>query len=165
MPQDSAELAVSACSAMVLDYRSLFGQSILEFDSNAAQRNAVSRVTNVVQMTQHAESATQSCKPCPKPSSPMAAKRLPSSGLHFVLRSEPEDFEGARSAPCASHFFGSPTSDDMDSAFSACSMETDDSRSCTEEDEQDVDDALVRAVDSLVLESTSDLLFAGRSSD
>lgn len=146
--------AVSACIAMVLDYRSLFGQSMVDLDSSAAQHSAASQAVDIPR----AHSTVQRSKPCPMPSSPMAAKRLPSSGLHFVMRSKPEDFEASRSVPRVSSLFGSPTSDDLDSAFSATSMDTDDNRSCTEVDVPD--DELIQAVDSLILESTSDLLFA-----
>lgn len=150
---ESEALAVSACIAMVLDYRSLFGQSAVDCDSEGAQHSAASAAVNIPQ----AQSAVHTLKGCPMPSSPMAARRLPSPRVQFLLRSEPEDFECAKSIPCALAQFGSPTSDDMDSAFSASSMETDDNQVYAKVDA--LDDELVRAVDSLFLESTSDLLF------
>ena len=156
---DSTAFAVSACISMVLDYRSLFGQSMVDLDSSAAQHSAALQAVGI----QRARSRVQGSKPCPMPSSPMAAKRLPSSGLHFALRSEPEDFESPTSTPCLSPFFGSPTSDDLDSAFSATSMDTDDNRSCTEVHAPD--EELIHAVDNLILESTSDLLFTSCNSD
>lgn len=150
---ESEALAVSACVAMILDYRSLFSQSAVDFDSEAAQHSAASAAANIPQ----AHSSVHTSKACPMPSSPMAARRLPSPRAHFLLRSEPEDFECAKSAPCALPQFGSPTSDDMDSAFSASSMDTDDNKVYSEADA--LDDDLVHAVDNLFLESTSDFLF------
>ena len=155
---ESEALAVSACIAMVLDYRSLFGQSTLDFDSEAAQHSA-----SFTASMPRVASSLQALKPCPMPSSPMAARRLPPPESLALLRSEPEDFECAKSGSCALPHFGSPMSDDMDSAFSASSMETDDHKIDIEAD--GLDDDLVHAVDDLFLESTSDLLFTGRSSD
>lgn len=150
---ESEALAVSACIAMVLDYRSLFGQSAVDFDSEGEKHSAALATVSIPQGT----STAQIPKACHMPSSPMAATRLPSPRAHFLLRSEPEDFECAKSAPCA----GSPTSDDMDSAFSASSMETDDNKVYAQADA--LDDDLVHAVDNLFLESTSDLLFTSDS--
>ena len=150
---ESDALAVSACIAMIYDYRSLFGQSAVDFGSEAAQHSAASVAVNIPT----AQSTVNTLKACPMPSSPMAARRLPSPRAHILLRSEPEDFECAKSVPCTLLQFGSPTSDDMDSAFSASSMETDDNKAYAEADA--LDDDLVHAVDNLFLESTSDLLF------
>ena len=138
---------------MVLDYRSLFSQSAVDCDSEAAQHSVASAAVNAAQ----AQSAVHTMKACPMPSSPMAARRLPSPRAQFLLKTEPEDFECAKSVPCGLSQFGSPTSDDMDSAFSASSMEMDDNKVYAGPDA--LDDDLVRAVDNLFLESTSDLLF------
>lgn len=154
---ESEALAVSACKAMVLDYRSLFGQSAVDVDSEGEKHSAALATVNIPQST----STAQTPKACHMPSSPMAARRLPSPRAHFLLRSEPEDFECAKSAPCALPQFGSPTSDDMDSAFSASSVETDDDKVYAQADALDED--LVQAVDNLFLESTSDLLFTSDS--
>lgn len=160
---ESDALAVSACIAMILDYRSLFGQTAVDFDNEAAQHTAALAAVNIPQ----AQSPVNTLKACP--SSPMAARRLPSPRAHLLLRSEPEDFECAKPVPCALPQFGSPTSDDMDSAFSASSMDMDDNKVHAESDA--LDDDLVHAVDNLFLESTSDLLFTsdllctGRATD
>lgn len=146
---ESEAPAVSACIAMVLDYRSLFGQSAVDVDSEGEKHSAALATVTIPQGT----STAQIPKACHMPSSPMAARRLPRA--HFLLRSEPEDFECAKSAPC------SPTSDDMDSAFSASSIETDDNKVCAQA--AALDDDLVQAVDNLFLESTSDLLFTSDS--
>lgn len=142
---------------MVLDYRSLFGQNTSDFDTEVAQRSA-----SFAASMPRVSSGTQASKPCPMPSSSMAARRLPPSEPLVLLRSEPEDFEHAKSACCAWPI-GSPMSDDMDSAFSASSMETDDNKFDFET--EGLDDDLVHAVDDLFLKSTSDLFFTGRASD
>ncbi|KAL3137310.1 hypothetical protein ABBQ32_006850 [Trebouxia sp. C0010 RCD-2024] len=154
---ESEAPAVSACVAMVLDYRSLFGQNTSDFDTEVAQRSA-----SFAASMPRVSSGTQASKPCPMPSSSMAARRLPPSEPLVLLRSEPEDFEHAKSACCAWPI-GSPMSDDMDSAFSASSMETDDNKFDFET--EGLDDDLVHAVDDLFLKSTSDLFFTGRASD
>lgn len=150
---ESEALAVSACMAMVLDYRSLFGQSTL--DSEVAQQSA-----SFAASMPRSQSNMQIC---PMPSSPMVARRLPSPEPICLLPSEPEDFECGQSASCAFPYFGSPMSDDMDSAFSASSMETEDNKLSIDTDV--LDDDLVHAVDNLFLESTSDLLFTSSASD
>lgn len=154
--EDTA-LAVSASTAMVLEYRTLFGQSMVDFDQKVLQQRTVPNAIDA------SLSQPSTAIPCPMPTSPMAAKRLPSSGLHFDMRSEPEDFDlGAQSLYLTSPLFGSPLSDDMDSAFSGSSIEMEDSKSTVEC--EDVDADLAHAVDSLFLESTSDLLFTNQAS-
>ncbi|DBA92583.1 TPA: hypothetical protein ACH3X1_002805 [Trebouxia sp. C0004] len=73
---------------MVLEYRTLFGQSMVDLDNKAAHKRAVSYAVDI--QSQHSTAVAMSC---PMPTSPMAAKRLPSSGLHFDMQSEPEDFK------------------------------------------------------------------------
>ncbi len=154
---ETTALAVAASTAMVLEYRTLFGQSMVDLDNKAAHKRAVSHAVDIPQ-SQHSTAVAMSC---PMPTSPMAAKRLPSSGLHFDMESEPEDFERS---PKTSYFstslFGSPVSDDMDSAFSGSSIEMEDSKTSVES--EDIDADLAHAVDSLCLESTSDLLFTNK---
>ena len=152
---EEAALAISASTTMILEYRTLLGQSIVEFDAKKAQLRPRRHFDVSQQMGK-----LQSAKSCPMPVSPMAAKRLPSSGLHMEFQSEPEDFEHSIQAAkaCTSpSFLDSPMSDDIDSAFSSSSVELDESGTHSSEDSIDAD--LANAVNSLFLESTSDVLF------
>ena len=154
--QDTA-LAASACTAMILEYRTLFSQSMVDVEGCAAQQRTACGV-NAPQL----QPGMHAAMPCPMPTSPRAAKRHPSLGFDF--RSEPEDYDrGNRSSGCTPCLFGSPVSDDMDSAFSGSSVEMEDSKSSAEF--EGVDDDLAHAVDSLFLESTSDLLFTNKGSE
>jgi len=154
---ETTALAVAASTAMVLEYRTLFGQSMVDLDNKAAHKRAASHAVDIPQ-SQHSTAVAMSC---PMPTSPMAAKRLPSSGLHFDMQSEPEDFERSmKTSYFSTSLFGSPVSADMDSAFSGSSIEMEDSKTSMES--EDIDADLAHAVDSLCLESTSDLLFTNK---
>jgi len=154
---ETTALAVAASTAMVLEYRTLFGQSMVDLDNKAAHKRAASHAVDIPQ----SQRSTAVAMSCPMPTSPMAAKRLPSSGLHFDMQSEPEDFErSVKTSYFSTSLFGSPVSDDMDSAFSGSSIEMEDSKTSMES--EDIDADLAHAVDSLCLESTSDLLFTNK---
>lgn len=149
-----SSFAVAAATTMILDYRSLFSQTVLDNDSCTSNYKLTPKGIDIpMQRSSPAMAATR----------PVAIPRSAPATLQYVS-SEPEDFcQGIESSSLTAAMLGSsPKAYDLDSAFSGassfsmCSSEAEDLRQLFEAEY--VDEDLVTAVNDLFIASTAGLL-------